>query len=192
MNNPVNSLSPDRVWALARAEVLAHEGDFVNHPADPGGATNHGVSLRFLRSLGLELGDVDGDGDIDVDDIKALTSDDAAELFHLKFWGPCGCDKIAEISPILAIKLFDVAVNVGVRQAVKLLQRATVPLGVGVVDDGIVGPQTLSAIRALRGHLVSELCLQQRRFYLALIKKNPALKAFEAGWLARARWIPSI
>ena len=58
------------------------EGGFVDHKNDPGGATNYGVSLRWLKNEGI---DIDGDGKIDINDIKALTPSKAAELFKKEF-----------------------------------------------------------------------------------------------------------
>ena len=70
----------------AHAFVARMEGGFVDDPADPGGTTNYGVSLRFLKSQGLEAGDIDGDGDIDADDIRALTPERAAGVLRRAFW----------------------------------------------------------------------------------------------------------
>ena len=62
-------------------KVLKHEGGYVDHANDPGGATNYGISLRFVKqSTGIDL-DVDGDGDIDADDIKAMTPEQAKEIY---------------------------------------------------------------------------------------------------------------
>ncbi|MCF8483315.1 MAG: hypothetical protein K9H25_23065 [Rhodospirillum sp.] len=188
----------ESAWMYAKDAVLAHEGGFVDHASDPGGATKCGVSLRFLRSLGLSIGDRDGDGDIDVDDIKALTPEDAADIFRRKFWTEAGCGDVAEVSPAIAVKLFDMAVNMGSRQAVKLLQRSIsafydTSLGDMVADDGIVGPITLGMIPNVpSGALLCELCAQQRKFYLGLIESKPDLAVFSAGWLRRAAWVPSV
>lgn len=62
------------------------EGGYCNDPDDPGGATNYGISLRWLKSLGLNQGDIDRDGDIDASDIRALSKEQAAALFKEKFW----------------------------------------------------------------------------------------------------------
>lgn len=114
--------------------VVTHEGGFVWNPRDPGGATKLGISLRYARTKGLRF-DLDGDGDVDVDDIRRVDADTAHRAFWEDFWSPCKCD---ELPPELALLVFDAAVNSGPGQAVEWLQRAC-----QVKPDRIIGPVTL-------------------------------------------------
>jgi lysozyme family protein len=169
--------------------ILHHEGGWVNHPSDPGGATNWGVSLRFaLATLKVDLnkdgwldGDFDHDGDIDADDIRKMTKEDAIGVYRVHFWKP---QYGAIANQLIANKVFDMSVNMGSKQAHKLLQRAA-----GVGDDGVFGNGTLAAVNGSDAvWLMRRICEAQKQFYLGLIVKNPKLKAFEKGWMKRAMW----
>jgi lysozyme family protein len=174
---------------LALDIVLRHEGGYVNDPRDPGGATHHGISLRWLKDQGLEAGDVDGDGDIDAADIKALTPDQAAELYREKFWTPLGLDALPAA---VAVSIMDFAVNAGPRQSVKDLQRACTLLGQDLVADGAMGPKTRAAVAEVCSgnhgaeRLAATHLLLRCRFYATLAGKRPALAAFLRGWVLRA------
>ena len=63
--------------------ILRREGGFVNDPDDPGGATNHGVTIHTMRRLGV---DVDGDNDVDINDVRQLTRDRAAEIYKEHYY----------------------------------------------------------------------------------------------------------
>ena len=102
--------------------VLDNEGGYSEHPSDPGGETFWGISLRYLKGTG-EYGDIDDDGDIDADDIRAMTMADA-EGFHFRdFWTPLKLDTVE--SQAVATRVFDMAVNMGLRAAVKIAQKAS-------------------------------------------------------------------
>lgn len=107
--------------------VLGYEGGYVNDPNDPGGETNWGISKRAYPNL----------------DIKNLTRDGAIQIYRRDYWDALGCDRFP---PVIAIALFDAAVNQGPVAAVRILQRA-----LGVAVDGVIGPQTLAAARAANG-----------------------------------------
>lgn len=171
--------------------VLEHEGGFVNHRDDPGGATNYGISLRTVLQM-VEAGDlkaerfdVDGDGDIDVDDIRALNVEAAEEIYFELWWQRNQYDRIDDQD--IATKVFDFAVNMGSRQAHKLLQRACRACGWTLVDDGLIGPNSIRAINSVRpAVLLAAFKSEAAGFYRALTVKNEAFESFIDGWLIRA------
>ena len=178
----MNSLS-----AEALNVVLEHEGfgKYTDDPADPGGATKWGISLRFLRSLDDFAGDIDGDGDVDADDVKALTKPKAAALYEREFWDKYGYGKIFYTG--VAIKIFDLCVNMGPRGAHRVVQRALRASGHHVIEDGILGPNTLTAINFVSGPLLLVgLRSEAAGYYRTLVARKPVREKYINGWLARA------
>jgi lysozyme family protein len=105
--------------------LIGHEGGYVNDPRDAGGETKFGISKRSYPRL----------------DIKTLTLDDAKAIYKRDFWGPAGCDAVPQA---IKFDLFDMAVNSGIKPAIKALQKAC-----GADVDGILGPRTLAALATL-------------------------------------------
>lgn len=173
------------LWEPALKLIRVHEGGFANQKGDSGGVTMYGVSLRWLRSLKYDL---DRDGDVDKDDVMAVTPALQGELFRQHFWVPCRGDEIVDQS--IATKLVDLAVNAGVRAAVRVLQRAINDLGGPVNVDGQIGTKTLAAANAVAPRpLVGAFALRQRAFYEDLVEGNQELRKFLGGWLKRASWV---
>lgn len=188
----MDTASPEWAFQKALDVILEHEGGFVDDPDDPGGATNFGVSLRFLHSEGELDADGDGfhdfdfdkDGDVDAIDVRSMERFQAA-LIYREFWW----DKYQyQLLPgEVAIKVFDLSVNMGARQAHKLLQRALRASGVEVVDDGLIGPATRRAIDETDlCALLPALRSEAAGFYRALTAARPPLKKYLKGWLRRA------
>ena len=175
----------DPCFRKALTVVLNHEGGFVDDPDDPGGATNFGVSLRWLRTLG-ELGDIDRDADIDVDDIHALETHDVAKLYHDQWWAPHGYGAFPD--PAVAIKTFDLAINMGARAAHRILQRAIrASSGEALIDDGIIGPVTRQALAAcVTASLLAAMKSEAAGQYRLIAATKPRLTKFLHGWLSRA------
>lgn len=182
----------DKTFIQAVETVLAHEGGFVNDPVDPGGATNWGVSLRFMVAVGeIDLDgdgfadfDFDHDGDIDADDVRAMTRDDAIRVYRDHWWNKYGYDALPAG---IGAKVFDLAVNMGARQAHKLLQRACRACGANVTDDGILGPVTRTVIADTdQWALLTALRSEAAGFYRGLVIAKPQFEKFVAGWLRRA------
>ena len=91
---------------MARA-IVAREGGYVNDPDDPGGATNFGVTIGTMRRLGLDL---DGDGAVTARDVRALSRDEAVEIFVGQYFhGP----RISDLPEVLWASVFDMQVNAG-------------------------------------------------------------------------------
>lgn len=178
---------------LALDFTLRWEGGFVDHPDDPGGATNHGVSLRWLKGLDLSIADIDGDGDVDADDIRALTLQHARALFADRFWHGLSLD---DLPPAVAIAVFDAAVNSGPRPAFRFLQRSLNLCGADLTEDGIFGPKSRAELyrHALPPHgpltLVNGVNWARIKLMTSLaMRKNEAgrqpMLVFLPGWINR-------
>ena len=177
------------VEKIAR-EIVAREGGFVNDPADPGGATQYGVTIGTLRRLGMDL---TGDGAITVDDVRAVTRERAAAIFIEHYFRRPKVDRLPErIQP----SVFDMYVNAGAN-AVKILQRLLRQMGQSIAVDGIIGPQTIAAAQAAHAaapdHLADAYGIARRNYYLRLADLRPASRKFartrsggKGGWILRA------
>ena len=171
-------------------EIVGREGGFVNDPDDPGGATNHGVTIGTLRRLGI---DVNRDTRIDVADVKALTRKQAVEIYLKHYYEGPG---IAALPEPLQASVFDMYVNAG-GNAVKILQRLLTDMGFPCDPDGEIGPQTIRAAQmafeAAPSHLADAYGIARRNYYYALADKRPASRKFarrkdgsKGGWILRA------
>lgn len=151
--------------------ILKHEGGFVNHPRDPGGATNRGVTIGTLKRLGI---DVDGDGDSDLADLRNLRESDAVRVFKLFYADKVNAD---HLPPGLDYAMTDFAVNSGPSRAVKHLQRI-----VGVDQDGDMGPKTMAKVLAASPTaLIVSLSESRIRFLRSLETWDD----FGRGWTSR-------
>jgi lysozyme family protein len=146
---------------------------------DHAGWTKYGITLRSLDV------DIDRDGDVDSDDIKALTKADAIEFYKKNFWLQNGYDKI--IPTEVASKVLSLSVNMGPRQAHLLVQRALKSLKITVKESGILDTPTLNAINTAASYtLLPALKSEAAGFYRMLVSKKPTYKKYLKGWLKRA------
>ena len=171
-------------------EILRREGGYVNDPDDPGGATKFGVTIHTMRRLGLDL---NKDGHVDADDVKALTLQQAAEIFKKHyFYKP----KIDQLPKPLQASVFDMQVNAG-GNAIKILQNLLKKFGEEIVADGANGPQTLRAIntvwRKAPDHLVDAYGIERRNYYYRLADHRLKSRKYarrrdggKGGWITRA------
>jgi lysozyme family protein len=171
-------------------EIVGREGGFVNDPDDPGGATNHGVTIHTMRRLGI---DVNRDKRIDVADVRALTRKQAVEIYLKHYYEGPG---IAALPEALQASVFDMYVNAG-GNAVKILQRLLTDMGFPCEPDGAIGPQTIRAAQmaydAAPSHLPDAYGIARRNYYYAIADKRPASRKFarrrdggKGGWIVRA------
>ncbi|SNR41075.1 holin-associated N-acetylmuramidase [Puniceibacterium sediminis] len=171
-------------------EIVAREGGFVNDPDDPGGATNFGVTIHTMQSLGLDL---TGDGRVTEADVRSLTRAQAVQIFvdHY-FLRP----RIAQLPEALHASVFDMYVNAGAN-AVKILQRLLKQMDQIVTVDGVIGPQTVraasAAMAAAPSHLTDAYGIARRNYYLDIADQRPASRKFarrrdggKGGWIMRA------
>jgi lysozyme family protein len=143
--------------------VLSHEGGYVDHPRDPGGATNKGVTLKVFRAFyGEHLGK---------DDLRQLSVREAGAIYKKNYWDKCRCD---DLPAGVDYAVFDQAVNSGPSRSSKWLQRA-----VGVSADGAIGAQTLAAVAAISAEItVKQMCDER----LAFLQGLRNWEVFGNGW----------
>ena len=146
----------------AFTQLLGHEGGYSDHPSDPGGRTMWGITERVARAHGF------------TGDMRTLTRDEAKRIYRADYWEPVRAD---ELPPQVRYDVFDGAVNSGVKQSVKWLQRA-----VGVTDDGIIGPKTLAAVNAMNPDRVAKRYNGHRLRFMKDLKNWPS---FSRGWADR-------
>lgn len=156
--------------------ILSFEGGFSNHPADKGGATNKGVTIATWRSVGY---DKDGDGDIDVDDLRLLSDADVVErVMRPHYWNRWQGDRIRSQS--VANLLVDWVWASG-KHGTTNVQRI-----LGVKTDGLVGEKTLAALNNSDQHALFDRIKNERRAFIdTLCRKDPAQGVFRKGWLRR-------
>jgi len=146
--------------------VLKWEGGFVNHPKDPGGATNKGITLATFRRY------IDKTGT--VDDLKRITDAQVAKVYREQYWDAVKGD---DLPSGVDYAVFDFAVNSGPSRAAKYLQAA-----VGVTQDGKIGPVTIAAAKRMNAvDLVAAICAKR----MAFLKGLSTWPTFGKGWTNR-------
>lgn len=179
---------------LALPETLKHEGvrfrkgkpipgrtGYVNHPMDPGGETNMGVTRRVARRFGYR------------GPMKSIPYSTVLKIYDRGYWSKSRCGSIPHQG--IAAELFDTAVNCGVKTAGRFLQNAMNKLNRGgrdwseVTVDGAVGPATIRVLKkALAFAPYIAVCIQrlqdsqQAVRYMQLCDKKPKFEVFMPGW----------
>jgi lysozyme family protein len=162
---------PSPAFEAALPFVLRWEGDFIDHPNDPGGRTNKGVTQNVYDAWRGRQG-------LPRRDVKAIEDAEVLAIYEAGYWIPPRCDLLER--PLHLVQ-FDTAVNMGVGRAVRFLQHA-----VGCKVDGDFGPITERAVAACdRGATIVKYCDAREAFYRNLAKTRPDLAVFLKGWLNR-------
>jgi lysozyme family protein len=148
------------------ALVFRSEGGYVDHPADPGGATNHGITLATLSACRGRR--------CTKDDVRQLTAEEAGDIYRSRYWDKTRCD---DLPAGIDYAVFDAAVHSGPGPAVRMLQNA-----LGVEPDGIVGPLTVAAARRSDPRTVIAAICDER---LSMMRRLPGWAVFGRGWSRR-------
>jgi lysozyme family protein len=161
----------EKNFALCLKLILNHEGGFVNHPKDPGGATNLGITQRVYESwVGYP---------VDIEEMKSLTVEDVAPIYKANYW-----DKIkGDLLPSgVDYMVFDFGINSGIYRSAKLLQ-----LKVGAQSmDGHIGPKTLKSVNDyIEKNSLSTLVKEYCDARMAFLKGLPTFATFGKGWTKR-------
>lgn len=158
-----------------------HEGGYVNHPADKGGPTKYGITLKTLSAHRGH--------DLEAYDVKLLSKSEAAEIYEADYYLAPGIDGLPEL---LQPVVFDMTVNMGPINAIKLLQRVIHELGTPITIDGHIGPRTMqSAVIACNVYhdaVLLNICLARKEYYRAIVDKDATQAVFLNGWINRANY----
>lgn len=161
----------DRVMAASNFKTcltftLKYEGGYVDHPQDPGGATNLGITIGVLRNWRGEA--------VTKSDVRALTVDEAGRIYRARYWDTVQGDKLP---PGVDLAVWDYAVNSGPARVAKALQKI-----VGVPQDGVIGMDTISAVHKMKPRdVINALCDERQRF----VRRLGTYKSFGKGWERR-------
>jgi|TARA_R100001086_G_scaffold25646_2_gene12077 lysozyme family protein len=153
--------------------LLAHEGGFVNHPEDPGGATNKGITKKtYERFLGRE---------VEALELENISEKNVKKIYKTRYWNKIAGDKLpAGIDYIV----FDLCVNGGPRRAIKTLQKVLNSIvDWDVAVDGVMGPKTHSALSHAcdNDKVIDRLTREKGKFY----RKLKTFNTFGRGWWRR-------
>jgi lysozyme family protein len=161
-------------------DIIRREGGFVNHPADRGKATKYGITLETLSKWrGRPTG---------VENVKQLTVTEAADIYMAEYFL---IPKINLLPPELQPVVFDMAVNMGPKQAIKILQTVISEFVLKIDVDGLIGKETLNNTEDVLSvvgskYLLSKITDERIKFYRDIVKRNPSQVVFLKGWENRA------
>jgi len=150
--------------------VLIHEGGYVDHPLDPGGATNMGITRRTLAASRA----ISPWRKLLKSEVRNLTRREAGRIYRARYWDVVAGDSLPSG---VDYAVFDYAVNSGPARAAKALQHV-----VGVASDGIIGPETLRAITAQEA---AETISKLVRYRMKFLQRLRTWKTFGRGWNSR-------
>lgn len=175
--------------AVILGGIYKDEGGYVNHPNDPGGETNMGVTVQVAREAGWKgtmkafPKQCDGPDDVCAD-----------RIYYERYILQPGFVPVIQVDPAVAEELVNSAVNFGAARPSRWFQQSINELcNTKLTVDGKVGPQTVAAFATCRTNRGPErLCVamldrldsKQRAEYDRLVKVNPRLKVFHKGWVA--------
>lgn len=167
------------------------EGGFNDDPVDHGGATKYGISARFLKSLPEDKLKEYGIKYTDDESLRQIIFDmdiaTANKIYKGEFWNGFLFEKLTY--QIVTNYYFYIAINFGMAQATKLIQRALWAFYGNmqqVVDDGVFGEKTLSALNNAGSAILAPLRSEVAHCYRAIVDRNPSQEKFLKGWLRRA------
>lgn len=157
-------------------KILRHEGGFVDHPDDPGGATNKGITIATFRRYIKPNGTVA--------DLRALTTEQAVMVYKRQYWDRVSAD---DLPSGVDYAVADFAVNSGPARAAKYLQAI-----VGVFQDGTIGPTTLAAVRRMDALLVINRLCDDRLAFMKRIQGGKLWNTFGRGWGRRVAEVRAV
>lgn len=152
--------------------TLRWEGGYVNDPADPGGATNKGVTQSTYDTWRASQ-------KLPKQPVKLISHSEVGAIYESRYWNACRC---GDLPAPVDLFVFDTAVNCGVGRASRWLQTA-----LGVEADGSIGPRTLAAVREFGSpvELARKISDLRAAHYQDIVSRTPALKKFLNGWTNR-------
>jgi lysozyme family protein len=177
---PVASI--ESAYVRSVANVLVSEGGarYTNHPADPGGPTKYGVTLRDVRAYIK--------ANATAEDVRALTQPQAEAIYHDKYWLH-RCIRGDLLPAGLDYALFDYGVNAGPNRAGLVLRRI---LAVNTdrcdVSDGLM----LQVLAKDPVALIRAVSAERRRFYDRLVAQRSSMTVFKSGWMNRVTSVERI
>lgn len=165
--------STDSPFANALEHVLAMEGGMSDDPYDPGGPTNKGITLGVYADWKGQRLSASTRANL-LSALKAIPDKEVEQIYRQRYWDKAGCD---QLPAAVALMHFDTAVNQGPGTAVRILQET-----IGTAADGIIGPLTLKALRAMPVETILRGYAENRRQRYRII---PHFWRFGRGWLKR-------
>jgi lysozyme family protein len=153
-------------YDAALARLLAHEGGYSNHPSDPGGPTNFGITIGDYRKYVKR--------DATAADVKAMRVAEAKAIYRARYWDALRCDGLPAG---VDYAVFDYGVNSGIGRSTKVLRRL-----LGFADAGKVSDEVVAAAGAANApNLVAAICDERLRF----LKSLKTWPVFGNGWAQR-------
>ena len=148
-------------------KILKHEGGFVNHPEDPGGMTNMGITKKVYETF--------LDKEVSEEEMRDMPKEHVAKIYRKNYWDKVKAD---DLPSGVDLCVFDWAVNSGTKRAVCALQES-----IGAKVDGVMGPMTLGKVNVYDDLKLLNVMKEKREgFYRSLTK---LFKTFGTGWLRR-------